>query len=100
LFWLVSTKRVGFTFTQREHRDQQIKVGGLKIDTSTTARLRGWSNVARNFIRHPVFGFGVTGYRFVDAQYFRARVLIETGLVGLFMFIVLLSNIFRLTDVS
>ena len=40
-------------------------------------------------------GFGVTGYGFLDAQYF--RVLIETGLIGLFMFLVLLVSIFRLT---
>lgn len=44
---------------------------------------------------HPVFGFGVTGHGFIDAQYF--RVLIETGLIGLFMFLLLLSSIFRLT---
>ena len=91
----VVTERVSFTFTQREHRGRQIEVGGVRIDTSTTDRLRGWANVSRDFTQHPVFGFGVTGYGFIDAQYF--RVLIETGLIGLFMFFVLLSSIFRLT---
>lgn len=91
----VVTERVGFTFHQREHPGQQLKVGGATIDTSTTARVRGWGRVSRDFTKHPVLGFGVTGYGFVDAQYF--RVLIETGLVGLFMFLVLLLSIFRLT---
>ena len=91
----VVTERLGFTFTQREHRGRQIEVGGVKIDTSTTARLRSMERVIRDFPKHPVFGFGVTGYGFIDTQYF--RVLIETGLVGLFMFLVSLSSIFRRT---
>ena len=89
------TERISFTFTQREHRGRQIEVGGLRIDTSTTDRLRSWANVGRDFVKHPVFGFGVTGYGFLDAQY--PRVLIETGLVGVFMFLFLLFSIFRLT---
>ena len=88
------TQRVSFTFQQREQRGQ-IKVGGARIDTSTAARLHSWANISRDFVKHPVFGFGITGYGFVDAQYF--RVLIETGLIGLFIFLILLSSIFRLT---
>jgi len=90
----VVTERVGFTFQQREQRGQ-IKVGGARIDTSTAARLHSMANISRDFVKHPVLGFGVTGYGFVDTQYF--KVLIETGLIGLFMFLVLLSSIFRLT---
>ncbi len=90
----VVTKRLGFTFSQREMRGQ-IKIGGATIDTSTTARLRSMEGVIRDFPKHPVFGTGVTGYGFIDTQYF--RVLIETGLIGLFMFLFLLSSIFRLT---
>jgi len=88
------TQRASFTFQQREQRGQ-IKIGGARIDTSTAARLQSWANVSRDFVKHPVLGFGVTGYGFVDAQYF--RVLIETGLIGLFIFLILLSSIFRLT---
>jgi len=91
----VATERLSFTFTQKEHRGRQIEVGGARIDTSTTERLRSWGKVTRDFTEHPVLGFGVTGYGFLDAQYF--RVLIETGLIGLFMFFVLLVSIFRLT---
>jgi O-antigen ligase len=82
--------RVAYTFTQKE-QPGQLNIGGATIDTSTSARLRGWKNVARNWIRRPVFGYGVTGYGFVDAQYF--RVVIETGILGLFAFFLLLSRI-------
>jgi len=88
------TERASFTFQQRE-QPGQLKMGGARIDTSTTARLQSWRNVSRDFVKHPLLGFGVTGYGFVDAQYF--RVLIETGLIGLFIFVVLLTSIFRLT---
>jgi len=88
------TERVSFTFQQREQRGQ-LRLGGARIDTSTTARLQSMSEIARDFVKHPILGFGVTGYKFVDAQYF--RVLIETGLIGLFIFIILLVSIFRVT---
>ena len=38
-------------------------------------------------------GYGVTGYKFVDAQY--VRVAAETGLVGLVIFLFLMAIIFR-----
>ena len=47
----------------------------------------------KDFIRHPILGYGVTGYGFVDAQF--PRVLVETGLVGLIAFILLLWTIFK-----
>jgi O-antigen ligase len=87
-------ERISYTFTQPEHKGQII-VGGTRLDTSTSARLRSWKNVAKDWTKHPVFGFGVTGYGFVDAQYF--RVLIETGVLGLLMFFILISRIFRQT---
>jgi O-antigen ligase len=65
----------------------------VKWDTSTSERLRGWQNVLKDWVQHPFWGFGVTGYQFVDAQYF--RVLAETGLMGLILFLILLSTIFR-----
>jgi len=88
------TKRVSQTFTQRADR-RQITVAGTRLDMSTSARLMQMQNVLRDFTQHPVLGFGVTGYKFVDAQYF--KVLIETGLIGLFIFFLLLLSIFRLT---
>ncbi len=86
-------ERVAYTFT--EERDRGIEISGVKLDTSTSARLMSWMNVATHWMKRPVFGFGVTGYGFVDAQYF--RVLIETGLLGLITFFLLISRIFGQT---
>ncbi|MBM4272716.1 MAG: hypothetical protein FJ139_11270 [Deltaproteobacteria bacterium] len=86
------TERVLFTFTQPKEAGQ-ITVGNIRLDTSTSARLASWENIlASDFIKHPVLGYGVTGYRFVDAQY--ARVLAETGLVGIIAFFILIYSIF------
>ena len=45
-------KRALFTFTQ-PHERGQIEVGGVRVDTSTSARLDSWKNVlTKDFIRH------------------------------------------------
>jgi len=49
--------------------------------------------LARDFVKQPLFGYGVTGYAFLDAQY--ARVLAETGLLGFLAFLYLLRCIYR-----
>ncbi|MEA3415948.1 MAG: O-antigen ligase family protein [Thermodesulfobacteriota bacterium] len=86
-------ERVLFTFTQRQ-QGGQMEIGGAKIDTSTSARLTSWKIVlTRDFIKHPILGYGVTGYTFLDAQY--PRVLAETGLAGLLAFLLLLVAIYR-----
>ena len=41
-----------------------------------------------------MFGYGVTGWRFIDAQYFRT--LLETGILGLFALLLLFYKLFRL----
>jgi O-antigen ligase len=86
--------RILFTFTQREHPGQQVIVGNVRLDTSTSARLRSWQNALRDWTKHPVLGYGVTGYKFVDAQY--PRTLAETGIIGFAAFIFLLYSIFKL----
>ena len=40
----------------------------------------------------PIWGFGVTGYGFVDAQY--PRILAETGILGLAIFCFLIYRVF------
>jgi len=86
--------RVMFTFNQA-HQQGQLAVGGVKIDTSTTERLRSWENVMiRYFPQHPLLGVGVTGGPFLDAQY--PRVLLETGMIGLFLFLWFLRRIWVL----
>ncbi|MDO8724383.1 MAG: O-antigen ligase family protein [Syntrophales bacterium] len=86
-------QRVLFTFSQPMEQGQ-LKVGGVRIDTSTSARLDSWKKVlTKDFCQEPLFGYGVTGYAFLDAQY--PRVLAETGLIGFFTFVALLVAIFR-----
>jgi len=84
--------RIAYTYSQRGHQDQ-VQIGGVRLDTSTSARLRSWKEALRDTVSHPVFGFGVTGYYFVDAQF--PRVLVETGIIGIFSFILLLAAIFK-----
>ena len=85
--------RVLFTFHQPSEQGQ-LKVGGVRVDTSTSDRLRSWRNVIeKDWIRHPVLGYGVTGYRFLDAQY--PRVLAETGLLGFAAFVWLLYSLYK-----
>ena len=86
--------RVMFTFNQAEESGQ-LKVGGVKIDTSTTERLKSWGNVlTKDFPANPMLGVGVTGGAFLDAQY--PRVLLETGLIGLVLFLWFLRRIWVL----
>jgi O-antigen ligase len=84
--------RISFTFTQRP-QSGQIQMGGIRLDTSTSARFRSWQDALKDTIRHPILGFGVTGYYFVDAQY--PRVLAETGIIGMISFFLLMWAIFR-----
>lgn len=85
--------RVFFTFSQRYH-PAQAQVAGIRLDTSASERIRAWQDVVlADWPKHPVFGYGVTGYHFVDSQYL--RVLAETGLVGLVAFLWLQISLFR-----
>ena len=82
-----------FTFNQNAESGQ-VSTGNIRLDTSTSARVRDWKNAFLAWGRHPVLGHGVTGYNFVDSQY--PRVLTETGIVGFIAFVYLLFSIFRL----
>ena len=89
-------ERVLFTFTQPEESGQ-AQIGDLRIDTSTSARLASWVGVFRDWPKKPIFGYGVTGYRFVDAQF--PKILAETGIVGFFAFCLLLLTVFNMAAV-
>lgn len=82
--------RILFTFTQ-EKESGQVAVGGVRLDTSTSARLNSWKEALSDWTRQPIIGHGVTGYKFVDAQF--PKVLTETGIVGLMAFLYLLFAI-------
>ena len=87
-------KRIMFTFNQNAGSGQ-IAIGGIRLDTSTSARVKDWKNALLAWTKHPIIGHGVTGYNFVDSQY--PRVLTETGIVGFLAFFYLLYSIFRLS---
>jgi O-antigen ligase len=95
LVWLLPrpvVDRVTYTFNQPAE-EGQIKVGALRIDTSTSDRLRSWKQASDVWLTSPLWGKGVTGGPFMDAMY--PHVLTETGLLGLAAFGVLLWNLFR-----
>jgi hypothetical protein len=54
----------------------------------------GLQRLLRDYPKHPVLGYGITGYEFIDAQY--PKVLIESGLLGLIAFFYLLYSIFKM----
>jgi O-antigen ligase len=93
IFPQVIRDRIAFTFTQ-EPTAGQVTLFGQRLDTSTSARLRSFEDAVEAFYEEPIVGYGVTGWSFIDAQYFRT--LIETGLVGLMALFFLLYRLFRL----
>src|SRR5712692_981472 len=86
-------ERVSFTFTQAQE-EGQIRLGTLRIDTSTSERLRSWRQSFELWQTFPLWGTGITGGPFMDAMY--PRVLTETGLLGLVAFCVLIGSLFRM----
>ena len=89
----VMKDRIMYTFTQREQAGQR-QIGGASLDTSTSARLTSYQEVFDDVVRSPIWGFGVTGYGFLDAQY--PRVIAESGLLGVVTFGIMVFAIFRL----
>ena len=84
--------RVTYTFNQPEEAGQ-LEVGVVKIDTSTSERIRSWQDAMSLFVQSPLWGAGVTGGPFMDAMF--PRVLTETGLLGFLAFLYLLLTIFQ-----
>jgi O-antigen ligase len=88
----VAKKRIGETFTQPEQQGQ-IQFGRLRLDTSASARIIGYKEALSDWRKEPILGYGVTGYRFMDAQY--PRILVEIGIVGMLAFCWLIYALFR-----
>jgi len=89
--------RVNYTF-QRGAGEPLIMAGqdtGLKIDKSTHERIYVWRKVS--FILHvaPWFGGGISWETVLDSQY--ARVILETGLIGLAAFLFMQFRLLRTT---
>lgn len=90
----VAADRLDFTFHQIARPDQQFELFGFKFDTSSSARIFSAQFVLKRFMEHPFLGFGVTGFYFVDGQFFRT--LSEMGIFGLSTLIWLLYSVHKL----
>ena len=86
------TQRILYTF-EPEKGQATVRLGHVAFDPSTSARLISFRAALEGFARRPIFGYGVTGFAFMDAQY--SRVLVETGLVGLAAFLALVWAVIK-----
>lgn len=86
--------RVMYTFTQSAREGEQYGIGGVKVDTSTTDRLRSWQDAVKAWTRSPLWGNGVTGGPFMDAMY--PKLLADVGLLGIVTFGFLMWSLYRL----
>jgi O-antigen ligase len=84
--------RYNYTFHDKLDRGE-YSIAGRRLDMSTSARFESWKAGLEGWTRRPFFGYGPSGFAFMDAQYI--RVLVETGLVGLAAFLWLLWRIGR-----
>jgi O-antigen ligase len=87
-------KRYEKTFMSKptESKEKQVKVGEAYLDLSASLRVNSYMQILKDIKKRPLLGYGVTGYGFIDGQYFRT--LIETGIIGFSAFLYLLYKIF------
>jgi O-antigen ligase len=88
----VATERIAYTLMQEKDRSQ-ISVAGMRLDSSTSARVISWKEGLSDWRKRPILGNGVCGYGFIDAQY--PRILVETGILGVLAFAWLIYALFR-----
>lgn len=62
-----------------------VQVAGVKLSASPAGRIVIWQYVIEEWMKSPIFGYGVTGIGFVDSQY--ATILGEQGIFGLITFL-------------
>ncbi len=93
-------ERFAYTFQEvgsKEWADKQEKIGGITLDTSTSERVSSWRDGFEAWGEHLILGYGITGWRFLDAQYIKT--LVEQGAIGLITFLgmlyVLLKSSYR-----
>ena len=85
-------QRVLYTF-EPEVGQPTVKLGRVAFDPSTSARLMSAMQALEGWAKRPILGYGVTGFGFMDAQYFRT--LVETGVIGLAVFLWLVWSALR-----
>jgi O-antigen ligase len=86
------TKRVHYTF-EPERGQPTVRIGAVGLDPSTSARLISVQQALEGFTHRPIFGYGVTGFAFMDQQF--ARTLVETGIVGFATFAALMWAVLK-----
>jgi len=87
-------ERISYTFSpENQMRDDVVELGDASLDPSTSERIISWGSTLKQWTEKPLFGWGVTGAGFKDAQYF--RVLVETGVIGFSAFVWLLITLYR-----
>jgi O-antigen ligase len=61
---------------------------GMGLDPSASERVTSYKQGFEKWKKRPILGYGVTGAGFIDGQFL--RVLVETGIVGIALFLFLL----------
>lgn len=77
--------------------------GGEQLDASSGKRVELWKDALDLFTADPVFGIGFDTYEFLgrvedyrDTHNYYVKVLVETGVIGLLLFLWLLGKMWRL----
>lgn len=89
----VVVQRVEYTF-KTQVGQPTVRIGKAGFDPSTSERLLSFKEAIQAWTTRPILGFGITGFRFMDAQY--PRTLVETGIVGFLAFIWMIGSALRL----
>jgi len=76
------------TFRADPGFDRTESFMGRGLDPSSSERLTSYKKGFGKWKNRPILGYGVTGAGFIDGQFI--RVLVETGIVGLALFLFLL----------
>ena len=85
-------KRIMETFQEQAYQPV-VRIGQVGFDPSTSERLLAMKSAFEGWTKRPILGYGVTGYHFMDTQYFRT--LVETGVIGIAGFLYLLWIVWR-----
>ncbi|MBN1127977.1 MAG: hypothetical protein JXA71_03265 [Chitinispirillaceae bacterium] len=96
VFPSVARDRIDFTFnqfTQNTELYRQFEFFGIRLDTSSSARIYSALYVFKRFVEQPFVGFGITGFAFIDGQF--VRTLAEMGVFGLAALFWILAGVHR-----